>query len=241
MIGIIGGMGPAAGVELSRLLVTQSPAATDQAHVPFMLLNSPGSIASRPAFLSGDSSVNPGDEIARLAGTLIDAGATTLVIPCITAHAPAILAPVLESIDGRARFVHLIDQTAAAVAASTTGAVGVLSTVATKHAGLFTQALQAHDLATIEADAEEQLRVNALIASVKAGQHACPSELRSVAHALHRRGANSIILGCTELPLIGRQLTTCTECSNVDASAASTFIDPLAVLARALVESAKQD
>ena len=96
VIGIIGGMGPAAGVDLARKLISQTNAATDQEHLPFILVSYPDQVADRTAFLVEGKEANPGKDIAGLVEHLEEQGAAVIGMACNTAHASAIISLVLE-------------------------------------------------------------------------------------------------------------------------------------------------
>src|SRR5690606_41469903 len=95
IIGVIGGMGPYAGLDLVRKIFDHTAASRDQDHLPVALLSYPGRIRDRSLFLlratEEDSGVNPAEAIAGIALELDRLGATVAGIPSNTAHAPAIL------------------------------------------------------------------------------------------------------------------------------------------------------
>ena len=55
MIGILGGMGPAATVDLMQKVIDATPATRDQEHVPMIVWNVP-QIPDRNTFIAGGSS-----------------------------------------------------------------------------------------------------------------------------------------------------------------------------------------
>ncbi|TVQ67187.1 MAG: aspartate/glutamate racemase family protein [Balneolaceae bacterium] len=71
IIGIVGGMGPVAGVDLASRVISQTMAASDQDHLPMVLFSFPDEIGDRTEFIlrqqaaaesSSDSKVSPGAE-----------------------------------------------------------------------------------------------------------------------------------------------------------------------------------
>ena len=111
-IGIVGGVGPHAGLDLTRKLFDHTRAEADQEHLPVMLYSFPDRIGERPAFLLGKTADNPGEAIGDIMAELARAGATVIGMPCNTAHSPRILDAALEKLNatGRpVRFVHMID------------------------------------------------------------------------------------------------------------------------------------
>ena len=91
VIGIIGGMGPEATVELMRQIIRRTPASDDRDHVRMLVDNNP-KVPSRIAFLLDGGTVVPTATLVRMAQGLERSGATVLAMPCNTAHAfaPAI-------------------------------------------------------------------------------------------------------------------------------------------------------
>src|SRR5688572_3963986 len=84
ILGVLGGMGPLATVDLLQKLIEETPATRDQDHVPFVAYSVP-QIPDRPsAILSGAESPLP-HMLAGIA-TLKNAGAGTVAIACNTAH-----------------------------------------------------------------------------------------------------------------------------------------------------------
>ena len=57
-IGIVGGVGPHAGLDLTRKLFDHTRAEADQEHLPVMLYSFPDRIGERPAFLLGKTAVS---------------------------------------------------------------------------------------------------------------------------------------------------------------------------------------
>src|SRR5258707_1358760 len=88
VVGIIGGMGPEATVDLMRRVIAKTPADDDQDHVHLIVESNP-KIPSRIAHLIDGTGTDPTPELIRIAVNLQRAGADALAIPCNTAHAYA--------------------------------------------------------------------------------------------------------------------------------------------------------
>ena len=103
-IGLLGGMGPMATVELMRRVVAATPARDDADHIRMIVDNNP-KVPSRIAALIEGTGADPAPVLAAMARGLAIAGADVLAIPCMTAHAylPAIRAavavPVIDMIE----------------------------------------------------------------------------------------------------------------------------------------------
>ena len=84
MIGILGGMGPAATADFYLKVIEEARASRDEDHVPLLIQSDPR-IPHRPsAILSGGESPLPALLASR--DRLIAAGAVALAMPCNTAH-----------------------------------------------------------------------------------------------------------------------------------------------------------
>jgi len=245
IIGIIGGMGPHAGLDLMEKILDHTLGKADQDHLPIALLSYPGRIPDRARFLFGQASENPADAITQILFQLDDLGARIAGIPCNTAHVPAIFDPVRERLSASGRpikLLHIVEETLTYLRTTypKIHSVGVLSTLAVFRLGLYRDALTAAGFEAVAPDETvQEYIVNRTIYDptygVKAHPHpvskiARQSLLTAVAH-LREKGAKAIILGCTELPLA----LTEPEINGLP------IIDPTAALARALIRAATPD
>ena len=87
LIGVVGGMGPFAGLDLARKVFEETDARSDQEHLPLALVSLSDRISDRSAFLQGSHRNNPGPAIFESLKRLADAGATVAGMACVTAHA----------------------------------------------------------------------------------------------------------------------------------------------------------
>ena len=89
-IGIVGGAGPYAGLDLARKILQQTLAKSDQDYLPTLLISTPELIEDRTDFLLGENEKNPAYSIYCNLRDLEKLGATVAGIACNTAHAPKI-------------------------------------------------------------------------------------------------------------------------------------------------------
>lgn len=200
-LGIIGGLGPAATARLFAQIVEYTDAACDQEHLDVTILNRPH-IPDRTAYLLGkpgaQSFVEPMQEAAR---ELEAAGCGVLATPCNTAHARL---DEIASVLGRSHFVDM--PASAAAFASDLGCtrVGVLATDGALATGVYQRALGAAGIESMLPDEAVQAKVMSIIYDdVKAGRVADAEKVDNVCDALTDAGCNGIMLGCTELSLLG--------------------------------------
>ena len=195
-IGVIGGMGPLATADLFQKIVLHTEASTDQEH-PRVCVDSNTAIADRTeALLHGGA--DPVPEMVRSAKRLESIGADFLVMPCNTAHgfydqvAAAVDIPVL----------HMISLTRDALKRRGVRTAGLLATDGTIETGIYQDAFDDSGIELLTPDAADQAAVMDIVYNgVKAGDLAHDASLfRRACENLLERGAETLILGCTELP-----------------------------------------
>ncbi len=238
MIGIVGGVGPYAGLDLATKICDQTLAHSDQEHLPVVLLSVPHTIADRTAFLLGQTPVNPAYALAAVICQLEAVGATVVGIPCNTAHSPRIFDVILAELaaaGSRVQVVHMIRETARFLAEhpQRPRRVGVLCTTGTARTRVYQEALAAFGMAALLPDDPTQEAVHAAIYDptygIKAQAHPVTAraqqQLRQAAQHLLEQGAEALVLGCTEIPLALSALP----------GEPVPVIDPTLILARALI------
>ncbi|QBI20508.1 amino acid racemase [Egibacter rhizosphaerae] len=196
VIGVLGGMGPMATLELYRRLIDAVPAARDQGH-PRVIIDSNAKVPDRTEALLHDGA-DPLPFLLDSARTLERAGADLLIMPCNTAH---VYAEEIASAAGLP-LVHMLQETAAIVPAEH-APVGVLATSATTALGLYQQAFARHGLGALTPEPHAQELAMTAIERVKAGDLASAlPPAREAAEHLVARGAASLVLGCTEFSVL---------------------------------------
>ncbi|MCD0501946.1 aspartate/glutamate racemase family protein [Bordetella petrii] len=198
-LGVLGGMGPLAGAAFALRLAALTPAATDQQHIPTLLRNDPRIPDRSDARMRGGE--DPLPHMVEGLRFLEAAGASIIAIPCNTAHlwydqlAAATTLPILHIIDAVAQDLQRLGLQG--------GRIGLMGTPATLALGLYQARLQRHGFECIVPDAGEIERYCAApIRAVKGNQvaSALAPAVRGV-QLLQARGADAVVLGCTELPL----------------------------------------
>ena len=223
VLGIIGGMGPAATCDLMEKIIALTAAACDQEHI-HMVSDVNTDIPDRTAaILRGGE--DPVCQLVQSAKRLETAGADFLVMPCNTAHffydrlAAQVDIPIL----------HMPRLAAAALKKAGVKKVGVLATDGTIQSGVYAAALAALGIEPVYPEPEHQAMVMALIyEGVKARK--LPLEAVPVAQlleSLRQKGAEKFLLACTELPIAFAALGIRQDC-----------LDPTRALALAAVEYA---
>lgn len=241
IIGIVGGVGPYAALDLAQKICDETVAQRDQDHLPVALLSYPGLIPDRTEFLVGESRVNPALGMLKVIGELERLGCRVVGIPCNTAHAPAIWDVVLEGLAARGSgvtLVHMVEEVASFVRQffPSVTRVGVLSTVGTQRSGVYPEALARHGLRAITLeDSEHRALVHDAVYDPGFGikAQAVPVSARARANVLtavervRTAGAEVVVLACTELPLAVPEATL----------EGMPVVDATRVLARALIRA----
>lgn len=226
VVGILGGMGPQATVELMRQIVRSTPAEVEHDHVRILVDSNPH-VPGRTAALTG-AGPSPGPELARMARGLVGAGADVLAMPCNTAHAFA--DEIEAAVD--VPLLHMIDLAVEAAAASAPGIdrIGLLATRGTRRTRLYHDRFEAMGFATIEPDEDGQSVLDELIVKVKTHDPSALDRdaLQRLLVDLVERGADVVVAGCTEVPLL------------LPDTPAARVVDPSQVLAEAVVRFCKE-
>ncbi len=226
IVGILGGMGPAATADLYTKIIAATPATCDQDHLHVVIWADPTVPDRSRALLQGGADPTPW--LLRGATQLVAMGASFIAVPCNTAHAffPAIERTITVP------FMHMMDETATAVEITypSIERVGLLATTGTSTSRLYQEWFAKHHIEVIVPNGDLQERVvMGAIHRVKAGkiERDTTAMLSEAAGSLVEHGAQALIAGCTELPLVFR-----------DGDATVPVIDPTRVLAEAIVRRA---
>lgn len=221
IIGVLGGMGPEATVDFMAKVIALTPADKDQDHIRMLVDHNPAVPNRQTAILDGGE--DPGPVLAEMAKRLEAAGADILVIPCNTAYVFA--ASVKAAVD--IPLISIIDVTIDAILQrdASIRKVGVLATDGCLQGGVYQDALQKRSLTPILPDDIELAKLMDLINGIKAGDksEAVSVAMRELAAALISRGAEAIVAGCTEIPLVlDASMLEVILISSTDALAAET-------------------
>jgi aspartate racemase len=203
-LGIIGGVGPMATAYFMELIINKTPAATDQDNLPMIVFNDP-QIPDRTDFILGRSDQNPVPEMAKVARWLERAGADYIAIPCNTAH--FFYDEICSSVD--VPVLNIMRETTALLTRSgfSGGKVGLMATEGTVRSGVFQDYLSEDGIDVIEPDEADQAIVSSLIYDqVKQNKPYDADAFLAVASRLRERGADAVIVGCTELSVIYQDL-----------------------------------
>ncbi len=222
VLGILGGLGPAASCYLYQMLIDHTPATCDQDHID-IVISSRASTPDRTAFIMGKSKDDPFAVMEQDGFSLVHYGATVLAIPCNTAHyfydrlAEALPVPVLN----------MPRLTVADAKAAGCTKLGILATDGTLAAETYQLACQAQGIDWAVPSEEHQQEVMSVIYDdIKQGKRADMAKFGAAVHDLKKQGCDMAVLGCTELSLVKR-----------DEHLGKFFIDSTEVLCRHALEA----
>lgn len=192
VLGVLGGMGPAATLDFLTKLQAFTPAKSDQDHIRVLMDLNP-KVPDRNVPGSGAGAV-----LAEMAGALAGAGAEVLAMPCNTAHAHAALIQRASGLP----LIDLIETGASAARDLGARRVGVIGTKGALR--LYREYLAAQAMGLVTLDAERQAEFMTTIYKIKGGDlgPAVRREMAGYAADLVAGGAEAVIAGCTEAPLV---------------------------------------
>lgn len=224
-VGIIGGMGPEATVDLMQRIIDLTPATDDIDHIHCLVDNNPKVPSRIKALIDGDGE-DPGPCMADMGRRLESWGADFLAIPCNTAHyyydavQNAVTIPVLHLIDLVTNHVksHFPDH----------DKVGILASPAVSMTGLYANRLETLGIQDVWPDPFYQNLLLSVIKQVKKGDTGSRvmDEYKQVCENFIDKDVNLAIIACTELSALGGDLPIKT-------------IDAVNVLAAEIVRVAK--
>jgi aspartate racemase len=222
-IGIVGGMGPLATSDLFRKIIEVTEAASDQDHAHVLIDNNTNIPDRTAAILHGGA--DPVPELTKSAQRLKEAGADLLIMPCNTAHY------FYEQVAPQAGipFLHMIRETAETLRRQGRRCVGLLATDGTVQSGVYGKAFEEAGIEMLCPDAAGQQAVmDVIYKGIKAGNMQIDlTGFEKAMDDLLARGAEVLVLGCTELPVAFQEFA-------ID----RPNIDPTHVLASAAVRFA---
>ncbi len=227
-VGILGGIGPQATVDLMQRVIDLTPARDDCDHIRMIVDNDP-SVPSRIAALIEKTGPSPAPHLQRMARGLIAQGADFLAMPCNTAH------HYLDDIRAAAGPVPMLDMVALTAdrlkaLPEAPRRIGLLASTAVRIVGLYDRAFEARGMASVFP--RRQDAVLDVIRRVKAGKMGAAekAEIGSAIADLRDQGADAIAIACTEISAL-----------NPARDDDFSIIDALDVLAETIVIFAKQE
>ena len=208
--GVLGGMGPEATLVFLEKFYSLTRGRVEQQR-PALLVNIDPGVPDRNEAWRG-TGISPAAALVQMGHRLARAGADFCVVPCVTAHG------YLDSFEQEVGIplIGMPDVVAEALrtAAPAESPVGLLATTTTLEMKLFQKAFGARNSPLVLPDESEQEALMRAIYAIKKGEDARSSVL-AIATSLIARGAQKLLLGCTDLSVLN--LVGLEGCTVVDA------------------------
>lgn len=237
VVGILGGMGPAAGADFVRLFVeacaqqlrSRGEAVQDQAFPEHWLAQVPVPDRSGALQSLAQGAHQPLEPMLQALGRLAALGSRAVAIACNTAHA---WHATLQERFPQIEVLHVAREVSAHLASRGVTDAALMATEGTYRVGLYQQAFAEAGVAChLPLADERRVLMRGIYEGVKTGDmrlaRTCFDEV--ALQLAHRHGAVAIVMGCTEIPL-GLQESS--------AAAGLHLVDPARVLAHALASRA---
>ena len=196
-LGVLGGMGPQATNTFYQYVIDRTDAACDQEHVNALIL-SDSEMPDRTAAILGSDAAKE-EVFSRLlsdAKLLEQAGCTVIAVPCNTSH--FFLDEVQKHLN--IPILHMIRETAKALAAQGLRRPGILATDGTIQTGLYQKEFAAFGVeAVIPSPKAQDLVMSLIYDDVKAGRDGDPQKFAAIHKELLSMGCDCGVLACTEL------------------------------------------
>ena len=226
IIGILGGMGPEATIDLFYKIIKFTPAEKDQEHLRIIIDNNP-KIPDRTAAILGKGE-DPLPALQETAQNLEKAGADFIVIPCNTAH--YFLSSIQESVN--IPVLNMIEETAKETKKRIPQIkkVGLLASIGVYKSEIYHQHFKKFNIEVISPEEKDKEEIMKVIYTIKAGDLSkrVKKNILKITQKLINKGAEAIIAGCTEIPLILKE-----------GDVSVPLIDPTQILARIAVQKAR--
>jgi len=226
VIGILGGMGPEATIDLFHKIIKSTAVKKDQEHLRIIIDNNP-KIPDRTAAILGKGE-DPVTALQNTAKNLEKAGADFIIIPCNTAH--YFLPSIIQSV--KIPILNMIEETAKEVRQKIPQAnkVGLLASIGTYKTEIYRQQFKQYNLEIIYPYDGDKKEIMKVIYEVKAGNLSedIKGNILKISQKLIDSEAEVIIAGCTEISLILKE-----------EELPVPLIDPTKILAEAAVKKAR--
>jgi len=196
-LGIIGGMGTQATASFYEKLHGFQSVTTEQEYID-ILLYSILSTPDRTAFITGKSADSPLEHLTGAAQMLESAGVVSIAIPCITSH--YFYDELIKSVN--IPILNMLDETAEHAVNCGIEKVCLLATDGTIKAGLFQAAFEKNGIEVTTPSSCIQAELMEMIYDIKKGELVTSDSLDNIIKKACENGAESVVLGCTELCVI---------------------------------------
>ncbi|WP_235019944.1 aspartate/glutamate racemase family protein [Ruania rhizosphaerae] len=199
LLGVLGGMGPAATADFLAKLAVRTSARRDQDHIATLVYSDPTTPDRSDAILG--TGADPAPALRHGVRFLSDAGARAIAVPCNSAH---YWFDEMQA-ESDVPIFHIVDAVAQQIQRDTSAVtrLGLMSTDGTARSGVYNRlADHGYDLLDLT-DLGSASAVMRGIRLVKAGDlEGARDVLVEAAALLAQRGAQGIVYGCTDISAV---------------------------------------
>jgi len=199
-IGILGGVGPQATAYIYSHVIDYSTnyhGAVNNDDYPYIVIAS----VPVPDFISNTDNIDTAKTmLIEAAKGLVQSGCEILCIGSNTVH--VLLADIRAEV--HAPFISMIELVATECKNRNYTKVALLGTPVLLNSGLYDNELNKHDIGILKPSEQQEAVCDTVIRNIIAGQSIedIKGEYVEVLNAMFSAGADGIILGCTELPMV---------------------------------------
>lgn len=195
-LGVLSGMGPAAGAEFLRLLAGRVMVETDQDH-PVVYMISDTQIPDRSTAILG-LGPDPSEQIQADFDKLVELGADVLACPCNSAHYFIDRLPTPPS----RPLIHIIESTVLAAQQKSPEGAWLVSTLGTRQSGLYQQYADKYGYRLFIPSETQAQQAQACINCIKGSDMLGAARIiEGLVQELWQEHDTLIMTACTELPL----------------------------------------
>lgn len=210
-------MGPLATSYFIEMVIKMTDAQADCEHIPMIIYNRPNT-PDRTKYILDKSTESPLDAMISVGKTLESQGVDYIAIPCVTAY--YFYKELTENIG--IPIINMISETADYLKKRNIRRVGIMATDGTIAGGFLRQGIENVGIQVFEPSGKCQNKLMGIIYDgIKAGVPFDSNDFFMVEKELRDKGAEVIVLGCTELSLIHK-----------DYNIGKGFLDAMEVLAQ---------
>jgi len=203
------------------LILDITDASTDQEHIEMIIYSNP-KVPDRTNYILNHDNDNPVKDLINMGKRLESIGVDFLAMPCITGH--FFYNELVKTF--KIPMINMIDETVSYLYNNNIHSIGLMATEGTIKSKILQNKLKEYNIRTILPKQKMQLKIMELIYNeIKANKEIDYEKFFMVSNHLKENGAEVVLLGCTELSLIKR---------NVEIGPG--FLDMLEVLAKKSIE-----
>lgn len=225
VIGILGGMGPRATIDLYEHILNLTRITKEQDHISTLIYSNP-KIPDRSTSFNNNCNRKIINFLQETAKALEDGGADVILVPCNSSH--IYYQEIKQSVS--IPVINMIEQTADYVFANLPYQNGIvlLGTSATYQSGIYQQYMSSRNIPLIIPNSQSREQLMKIVYEIKLGNYDLKTTRQTLLEIANEWDV-PIILGCTELPLV---ISNC-QLSN-------TLINPAKILAKSAVHFIKE-